>query len=133
MSVAYKNSLFIFGGSTGNARNDFYEYKFDENIWKPVISEGGTPPCSRFCHAGVVYNKCFYVFGGYDGSQRLNDFKQFRLEEDIAAIPESTLTSDLMSYINNDTFSDITFIVEGKPIHAHKLLVCRCTYFEAMF
>lgn len=125
--------MFIFGGSTGNARSDFYEYKIDENRWLPVCSTGGTAPCSRFCHVGVVYGKCFYVFGGYDGSQRLNDFKQFRFESEKMEIPSGTIIQELEGFVGNDLFSDITFIVEGKKIHAHKILLSRSSYFTAMF
>lgn len=28
-------------------------------------------PGVRFCHVGVVYEGAFYIFGGYDGTQRL--------------------------------------------------------------
>ena len=27
-------------------------------------------PGVRFCHVGVVYDNAFYIFGGYDGTQR---------------------------------------------------------------
>lgn len=132
VAVNYKNSLFIFGGSTGNARSDFFEFKFDEQRWLPICSTGGTAPCSRFCHIGAVHSKCFYIFGGYDGSTRLNDFKQFRFEAESSDIPESTLTQELESFLNNPQFSDVTFLIEGRPIYSHKLLLCRSNYFSAM-
>jgi len=31
------------------------------------VEEG---PGVRFCHVGVVYDGAFYIFGGYDGTQR---------------------------------------------------------------
>lgn len=31
-------------------------------------------PGVRFCHVGVVYEGAFYIFGGYDGTQRLVKF-----------------------------------------------------------
>jgi len=65
--------------------------------------------------------------GGYDGSERLNDFIRF----DFAAydlsfeVPPSTIISDLSRLVNDDTLSDVTFIVEDKPVYAHKLMLMR--------
>ena len=133
VAVSYKNSLFIFGGSTGNARSDFYEYKFLEQKWIPVCSSGGTPPCSRFCHIGVAYKKGFYVFGGYDGSQRLNDFKMFMFELETSEIPPSTLLTELGGMVGNERYSDVTIIIDGRAVFAHKFILSRSKYFEAMF
>ena len=132
VAVAYKNSLFIFGGSTGNARSDFYEYKLDEQRWVSVVGTSGTAPSSRFCHVGAVYNRCFYVFGGYDGTQRLNDFSRFRLEPESFGIPDSSLLLELRSLVNNELFSDVCFIVEGRRVNAHRLFLSRSSYFLAM-
>ena len=41
----------------------------------------GQPPGHRFCHVAVVHNESMYVFGGYDGSNRLNDFVEFHFEQ----------------------------------------------------
>jgi hypothetical protein len=35
-----------------------------------VDAEGGLSPGVRFCHVGVIYESAFYIFGGYDGTQR---------------------------------------------------------------
>jgi N-acetylneuraminic acid mutarotase len=35
------NSIFLFGGSTGNPRSDFYEFKIDETKWVSVNHKGG--------------------------------------------------------------------------------------------
>ena len=72
----------------------------------------GQPPAQRFCHVGAVYDSSLIVFGGYDGSRRLNDFQQFRFKEEQFQldIPESTLTNDLRMLVNNDIMSDVTFI-----------------------
>lgn len=72
----------------------------------------GQPPGQRFCHVGSVYDSSLIIFGGYDGSSRLNDFKQFRFgdEEFELDIPESTLIGDLRALVNSEVMSDITFV-----------------------
>ncbi|KAF1777748.1 Kelch-type beta propeller [Phytophthora cactorum] len=127
---------------TGTAVNDFYELDLDltfiprcseVNTWQPM-QFNGQPPGQRFCHVGTVYDSSLIIFGGYDGSSRLNDFKQFRFgeEEFQLEIPESTLINDLRMLVNNDIMSDVTFIVEGIPVYGHKILCIRCNYFNAM-
>jgi len=95
------NSIFLFGGSTGNPRSDFYEFKIDESKWIAVNHKGGKPPTSRFCHVGFVLKKKFYIFGGYDGDSRLNDFHYFLIDDRTLDIPASTLIPDLESLIQN--------------------------------
>jgi leucine-zipper-like transcriptional regulator 1 len=106
--------------------------------WRPIHTsqnENCHQPNRRFCHVAVTYNDSIYVFGGYDGSDRLNsfinfDFAMYDLSFDI---PVSVLINDLRSFVNNEKLSDITFIVEDEPIYAHKLMLMRCSYFQALF
>ena len=40
----------------------------------------------------------------------------------------------MRTLINNQTFSDVVFIVESKPIYAHKaILAAQCDHFKSMF
>ena len=75
------------------------------------------------------------MFGGYDGSDRLNDFIKFDFAVyDLSFdVPSSTIVSDFRSLINNDTLSDVTFVVEDREIYAHKLMLVRCSYFQSLF
>jgi len=140
-AVIFGDSMYLFGGSTGAARNDLYEFRFDTKQWREIRPGTGKnghqyqAPCPRFCHTGVVYNSSLYIFGGYDGQNRLNDFRQFKLADEVTVeIPTSSLITDLRRIVLNDAkFSDVTFVLEGKHIHAHKLLVARCPYFRALF
>eukprot|EP00804_Cyclotella_cryptica_P008824 CCRYP_013052-RA/>CCRYP_013052-RA protein AED:0.12 eAED:0.12 QI:156/1/0.87/1/0.42/0.37/8/4112/838 len=103
----------------------------------PPVGGGGIA-VHRFCHVGAVYNGSFYVFGGYDGSSRLNDFVKYDLAMDDlfeTVIPPSTILSDLRSFLDDEgtmSVSDITIVVEGIPVRAHKLMLMRCPYFRAM-
>jgi hypothetical protein len=138
------NSMFVFAGSTGSAMNDFYELQLPAGSldssatarWRPIKSSSRDfEPRPRFCHVGVVHDGSLYCFGGYDGRDRLNDFVRFDFTVyDLSFdLPPATLVSDLRSMINNSTLSDVTFVVEGQSVYAHKLMLMRCPYFEALF
>ena len=46
----------------------------------------------------------------------------------------SAYTSQLRAMVNDEEFSDVTFLVENEPIYAHRaILVQRCEHFAAMF
>jgi len=136
----HDNAMYIFGGSAGGAAmNDMHELLLEGPgadfvpIWRKVICLGASNP--RFCHIGALYEDSLFVFGGYDGNSRLDDFVRFEFNVDDLSyeVPSSTLLSDLHSFINNEALSDITFIIEGQPIHAHKMMLVRSPYFRAMF
>eukprot|EP00638_Chattonella_subsalsa_P015437 CAMPEP_0117818270 /NCGR_PEP_ID=MMETSP0949-20121206/1148_1 /TAXON_ID=44440 /ORGANISM="Chattonella subsalsa, Strain CCMP2191" /LENGTH=452 /DNA_ID=CAMNT_0005656753 /DNA_START=128 /DNA_END=1486 /DNA_ORIENTATION=+ len=133
VSVVHGKSMYIFGGSTGSAMNDFHELRLDTCKWSSVQAVGSAPG-HRFCHVAVVHKGAMYVFGGYDGTNRLNDLLEFRFGVDLTwcDIPEGSLVSDLREFVNQEELSDVTFIVEGRPVYA-KILCMRCTYFKAMF
>jgi len=103
----------------------------DSFISRPPLASVG----SRFCHVGVVHDRALYVFGGYDGNNRLNDFLRLEFPEDeptMEGIPPSTLVADLKKLVNCDLLSDISFIVEGQRVLGHKVLCLRCPFFHNM-
>jgi len=137
IAVVHGQSMYVFGGSSGHALNDFHELRLDTCRWSPVVqhlTNSDRTPSHRFCHVGCVSGDCLYVFGGYDGSNRLNDFLCFHFGLDLMScdIPPSTLITDLAHFVNNESLSDITFIVENRQVHAHKIMLMRCSYFRAM-
>jgi hypothetical protein len=140
VSVVHGQSMYVFGGSSGSAMNDLWELQMPTNPaaparWRPVRTSRADQPRHRFCHVAVVYNDSMYVFGGYDGADRLNDFVKFDFSVyDLSfEVPPSSIIQDFRSMINNSTLSDVTFIVENQSVFAHKLLLTRCSYFEALF
>lgn len=104
-------------------------------VWRQVACCRSRPPQQRFCHVGVMLDNSFYVFGGFDGTDRLDDFVRFEFSVDDLAyvIPQSTLVSDLRTFLSNENLCDITFMIEGQHVRAHKIMLTRCSYFNAMF
>jgi RCC1 and BTB domain-containing protein len=46
----------------------------------------------------------------------------------------ATYTNQIRGLINDDEFSDVTFMLEGEPVYAHRaILAQRCEHFAAMF
>ncbi|KAF4140933.1 BTB And C-terminal Kelch domain-containing protein [Phytophthora infestans] len=83
-SAIRKGSLYVFGerhlpatpirsSSVIRPANSFYEFNFARKEWSTVLGNGVTPS-QRKSHSAVVHRDSFYVFGGYDGDRRLNDF-----------------------------------------------------------
>jgi len=50
------------------------------------------------------------------------------------ALPETTFHTDFQRLFNNSFLSDVTFIIQGKSIPAHKtVLAARCPYFACLY
>jgi N-acetylneuraminic acid mutarotase len=81
VALVHGDNFYVFGGFDGNARvNDFHQYNFEQQEWSMIPVLRGVPPSPRHSHAGVVYNGCMYIFGGYDGAYK-NDFHEFNFGE----------------------------------------------------
>lgn len=81
-AVVYENSMFIFGGYTGDIwsnsnltnKNDLLEYKFQNGQWVEWKFIPNTKvPVPRSAHGAAVYNGYLWIYAGYDGNVRLND------------------------------------------------------------
>lgn len=130
-SVIHANCMYTFGGYNGASRlNDMHCYSFETNRWS-VLETSGDPPSGRSSIVAQVFGNSLLVFGGYDGKMVLNDFFEFRFQPLVIAA--GTLVDDLRLLVNNKRFSDVTFVVEGKPLYATRsLLAVRSEHFKAL-
>lgn len=142
------------------AKHDLHEFHFDTGTWamrqiaeEPLETDANGEKkhtegekrkiVGRFCHSGSVFEDALYVFGGYDGTSRLSEFIKITLCEPTLRWPLACNSGgnevlkrgliDLEEYVNNPQFSDVTFCVDGRLVHAHKMICARCPYFRAMF
>lgn len=111
----------------------------DEDTAPTVVLQGLRVPGSRAGHTATAVNRKIYVFGGSCGSDYLNDF--YFLDTDPpprATVTEATslnlITRRLPHFFNDEEFSDVTFLVQGRRVYGHKMvlaIVSDC--FRAMF
>jgi len=134
-AVVYGDTLYAFGGKSGRSPfNDLCSFEFERGSWEHV-QVGNTAPAPRCAHVCVVHADSLLVFGGYDGRHYFDDCFEFCFERQAAAASSVfSLAGDLEGMLDNEQFSDICFIVEGRSVHAHKnILFARCEYFRRMF
>lgn len=105
----------------------------------PTVMIQGRGPGRRAGHTATAVGRNIYVFGGSCGSDYLNDF--YVLDTDPsphAGITQPTslqlVERRLRHFFNDEDFSDVTFLVQGRRVHGHKMvlsIVSDC--FRAMF
>ena len=131
--------IYLFGGYDGRGRsNDLYILDSEKMTWAHPLEADGSPPGRQRHTASTVANKYLYIFGGFDGNKWLNDVFVLdvgKLEASaIAGEAVNNLIGNLKKLVNNSLFSDVTFILEGKELFAHRvILVSRCEHFRVMF
>jgi len=110
----------------------------DEEIL-PSVMVTGKLPGKRAGHTATAVGRHIYVFGGSCGTDYLSDL--FVLDTDPPPLMKLTESScpELVSrrlkhFFNNEEFSDVTFLVEGREVHGHKLILSTVSdCFRAMF
>ncbi len=84
-------------------------------------------PGPRFCHVGIVYENAFYIFGGYDGSNRLNDFLKFTFDGDYGlqayggalVTPTPTIVSYMIAPIYDHIYYNSLSVIDRLKIYEH--------------
>ena len=132
-AVVHGNMMYAFGGKSGRSPfNDLHSFCFETCRWEAMRS-GPTAPAPRCAHTCVVHGTSLFVFGGYDGRRYFDDCFELTLQnpQEEAVL---SLSGDLAPMVDNPQFSDVTFVVEGRSVHAHKfILFARSEYFRRMF
>ena len=111
----------------------------NEIEYEPCISIKGSGPGLRAGHTATAINRFIYVFGGGCGRDYLNDF--FVLDTDPVQKPEVSnptsqqLVGKRLKYLcNSEEFADVVFLVEGRRIYAHKMILSLASdFYAAMF
>ena len=93
-AIGLDNKMFVFGGRSdlsgpNHSQQEIYcnvimYFDVSTNTWvKPETS--GTPPKGRRSHSSFVYNNEIYIFGGYNGVDRLhfNDLFKYDPKESL--------------------------------------------------
>lgn len=55
-----------------------YEFDYERRQWDVTVPRG-TVPSGRSCPSWATHRDSVFLFGGYDGVHRMNDFHQFRM------------------------------------------------------
>jgi len=132
-AVVHGDTMYTFGGKSGRSPfNDLCGFSFERGTWERV-QVSSTAPAPRCAHVCIVYGESLFVFGGYDGRRYFDDCFELSFELPSSANVLS-LAGDLEPMVDSEHFSDVSFEVEGRTIHAHKfILFARCEYFRRMF
>jgi len=99
----------------------------------------GKGPAHRAGHTATKVDRRIFLLGGSHGVEYKNDF--YILDTDpkpnvkVSSLDSVTIfQQNLHKYLDNEEFSDISFLVDGRVIYAHKIVLCsQSDRFRAMF
>jgi len=140
--------LFMFGGSGHSTRcfNDIHVYDPAKNTWfvSACDKEGGAAgePCEkRAGHAAVPVGRKVLVFGGACGTQYFGRGQVYEIDTDappsVRGMANSIVSPQgravLSELLERQNFTDVTFLVEGRELPAHRVLLALFSeHFRAM-
>lgn len=106
----------------------------------PRVMLHGASPGRRAGHSATTVGRFIYIIGGSCGADYRSDC--FILDTDSLILPQKVMeksgsnmiTSQLSHLCNSETFADVVFLVQGRQIYAHKLVLSLASdFFRAMF
>jgi len=81
--TVFGGSMFIFGGSDGQAKSDFFKFNFETNTWFEIKRNPNSTvwPKERYKSSAAIYKSYMVIYGGNDGSEQLDDLWSFDLSK----------------------------------------------------
>ena len=110
-----------------------------DGLEKDDVLLQGKGPAYRAGHSATRVGRRIFLMGGSHGVEYKSDF--YILDTDPKPAAEvssldsiSIFQQNLHKYLDNDEFSDISFLVDGRVFYAHKIVLCsQSDRFRAMF
>jgi len=142
-----RDCLYLFGGSGHTTRcfNDVHVYDPREQAWflcVNIANETNSSPERRAGHVAVVVDRRLFISGGACGTQYYGKGKWFILDTDAppsmqtasAPLCAESVRRVMSEYLNREQFSDVVFLVEGRRLYAHRILLTLFSdYFRRAF
>lgn len=133
--------VLVFGGQYYDATADLHFecdnaiciFDAENNRWSSLAVDDATP-LRRACHAVGVVGKRMFLIGGRYWDIAEDDYIFLNDVQILDTQSTSTLATDWGAFINNEYLSDIQISVDGKVVHAHRVvLAARSAYFRGLF
>ena len=123
-----KEGILMFGGSgvSSKSYNDLYIFKIATNTWEECKTIGDSPTPRAGHTLTSISNREYLLIGGSSGSQYSNSYYILDIcPPPIARQIEKPAELSFLQFYNNPQFSDIQFLIEGRTVYAHKVIITR--------
>ncbi|OEH79529.1 kelch repeat protein [Cyclospora cayetanensis] len=134
------SKMFLFGGFDGRRRtNEVCVLCTRSLTWRSPKDSQIHAPTGRQRHsAALVSQRRILIFGGFDGAHWLADLHELDTsklnEAALSGVAIKQLLQNLRQLLQGGDFSDVTLVVGGKRLPAHKnILAANCAFFRQMF
>ncbi|BAM42165.1 uncharacterized protein TOT_040000535 [Theileria orientalis strain Shintoku] len=144
----HKGEIYLFGGYNGDVPfNTLYVFNLRSSTWSIQDVSYDEAIERRQRATMVTLSDGLYIFGGFNGSNWLNDLHSIKFYNTILSKLSNSdgsakniflggtnnlnwFVKNIGNYMNADSFSDVTIYASGKEIPAHKvILAANSTYF----
>lgn len=132
--IPHTGRVLLFGGFVdGTAVSNVHV--LDTHTWTVrEVNVQGDIPRARGSHTAVLLGDQLVVSGGWSSSMQLVGDKYLMNHPFDSSGYASSLGADLLRAFDREEYSDVSFLVQGRLIHCHKVvLACRSVEMRALF